>query len=195
MRKHILSICAALAACGIISCTNSSRTVIGIVYDASMNNIMLVTEKGDTMDISTMNTDPANVPGVLIDDSVRITYRNLHVDGMKVRTAERLEILAHSPYYYIQGTWLELNPIDSATMQGFRLEPDGTAASIGMATLQLRSWDLEPFRELLLLETESIGNGQTILGTDTLRVERLDADSLILGRPEGGTIWRLARLK
>lgn len=193
MKKYSIKVWAAVAAvCGMISCTNAPRTVSGVVYDASMNNIMLITENGDTMDISTMNADPANVPGVLIDDSVRITYRNVAVDGMKVRTAERLEVLAHSPYYYIQGTWLEPNPIDPSTVQGFRLEPDGTAASIGMATLQLRSWDLEPFRELLLLETESIGNGQTIAGTDTLHVERLDADSLVLTQ-HGAVVWRLAR--
>ena len=74
------------------------QTVTGVVVDASMNNIMVRTDAGDTVDISTMDTDPAKVPGVLIDDSVRVVCAGKDVDGVKVLTAQELTVTVHSPY-------------------------------------------------------------------------------------------------
>ena len=45
-----------------------------------------------------------------------------------------------------------------------------------MATLAFQQWNLENGE--LLLKSQSIGNGQTIEGTDTLRIDKLNADSL-----------------
>lgn len=100
---------AAALAVGLVSCGGAAgpQTVTGVVVDASMNNIMVRTDAGDTVDISTMDTDPAKVPGVLIDDSVRVVCAGKDVDGVKVLTAQELTVTVHSPYYYIQGTWLD----------------------------------------------------------------------------------------
>lgn len=38
------------------------QTLSGVVFDASMNNIIVITTKGDTVDISTMDTDPPKFP-------------------------------------------------------------------------------------------------------------------------------------
>lgn len=122
-----------------------------------MNNIMVRTDAGDTVDISTMDTDPAKVPGVLIDDSVRVVCAGKDVDGVKVLTAQELTVTVHSPYYYIQGTWLEPNPIKASEMQGVTLEADGSAVSVGMATLQFKNWSLADGK--VMLTAESIGNG------------------------------------
>lgn len=178
---------------GFISCMQKGpETVNGIVFDASMNNITLITDKGDTMNISTMDADPAKVPGVLINDSVKVIYVKEHVGGVDVLKATGLAVTAHSPYFYIQGAWAEPNPIDAKDIQGFKLNQDGTASSINMATLEINSWNLEG--KDLILGYKSIGNGLTFEGQDTLNIVKLNADSLILSENNQIT-WRLARQK
>ena len=78
----------------------------------------------------------------------------------------------------VTGTWLQPVPGLPGTEQGFTLAADGRASSVGMATLQYETWRQEDDR--LILTGKSIGNGQTIAFTDTFRIERLTADSLVL---------------
>ena len=160
-------------AAGLTACApETPQSVHGIVTDASMNDILVVTDQGDTVAISTMDADPAKVPGVLVDDSVTVTCIGEKVGGNRILKATELVVTAHSPYYYIQGKWVEPNPINADEVQGFELKQDGE----------------------LLLKSQSIGNGQTIEGTDTLRIDKLNADSLVLSR-DGNVLWRLARQK
>jgi len=77
-------------------------------------------------------------------------------------------------------------------MQGFTLNQNGTASSVNMATLLIKNWNLDNWT--LTLQYESIGNKQTITGTDTLNVVKIDADSLVLAR-KTNVMWRLARQK
>lgn len=193
MKKTILlSVCAALLLGSIVACkkTSSTRVINGIVYDASMNNITIITNQGDTVNVSTMNTDPQKVPGVLLLDSVEVTCKNERENDIDILKAENLVITAHSPYYYIQGSWSEPNPINSKEVQGFTLNQNGTARSINMATLVMKNWSLE--NRTLLLQYQSIGNNQTIEGTDTLNIVKLNADSLVLSK-NGYIVWRLKR--
>lgn len=78
----------------------------------------------------------------------------------------------------IVGNWMEVMPADMPFEQGMTLNADGTAASIGMATLKYESWSLEDGK--LVLKGKSIGNGQTIDFSDTLEVVVLTADSMRL---------------
>lgn len=195
MKKLIyLSASAALLLSVITSCKQVPTTQIidGIVYDASMNNITVISDQGDTVNISTMDANPQKVPGVLLNDSVKVTCSNENIDGNRVLKATELTVTVHSPYYYIQGTWLEPNPINAQEMQGFTLNPNGTAQSVNMATLLIKNWNLD--NKTLTLQYESIGNKQTIMGTDTLSITKIDADSLILSK-NTNVIWRLARKK
>lgn len=80
------------------------------------------------------------------------------------------------------GNWLEVMPANSQFTQGVTLNADGTAASIGMATLKYESWSLSDGH--LVLNGKSIGNGQTIDFSDTLEVISLNADSMKLGKGE-----------
>lgn len=195
MKKLVyLSASVAFLLAGIISCKQVPPTQIinGIVYDASMNNITVISDKGDTINISTMGANPQKVPGVLLNDSVRITCAHEDIDGVKILKATELTVTVHSPYYYIQGTWLEPNPINQKEMQGFTLNQNGTASSVNMATLLMKNWNLDNWT--LTLQYESIGNKQTITGIDTLNVIKISADSLVLAR-KADVIWRLARQK
>ena len=195
MKKLIyLSASAALLLSVITSCklVPTTQIINGIVYDASMNNITVISDQGDTVNISTMDANPQKVPGVLLNDSVKVTCSNENIDGNRVLKATELTVTVHSPYYYIQGTWLEPNPINAQEMQGFTLNPNGTAQSVNMATLLIKNWNLD--NKTLTLQYESIGNKQTIMGTDTLSITKIDADSLILSK-NTNVIWRLARKK
>ena len=183
-----------ILAIGVLSCKQPSveKTVTGTVIDATMNNIVLVSDAGDTLNISTMDTDPATVPGVLLNDYVNITYKVEKMEDVALLQAKALTIIRHSPYFYIAGTWVEPNPINPDEMQGFTLNQDGTASSVNMETLIFKSWAFDT--QTLMLTNESIGNKQTLIGTDTLTIVKLDADSLVLARREG-SLWHLARQK
>ena len=67
--------------------------------------------------------------------------------------------------------------------QGFRLEADGAAESVGMTILQLETWRREG-GDLLLPGRSS--NGQTVRMVDTLRILRLTADTLAVARGADG---------
>lgn len=66
------------------------------------------------------------------------------------------------------GRWLEETTSEQAFTQGFELKPDGTASSIGMATLLYEKWNLNGTQ--LILSGKSIGNGQTIDFSDEWQI-------------------------
>ena len=83
MKKLIYLFVLAVLAGSISSCKQENRPQIvnGIVYDATMNNITLITGKGDTINISTMDANPDKVPGVLLEDSVEVTCIKEKIEG------------------------------------------------------------------------------------------------------------------
>lgn len=86
----------------------------------------------------------------------------------------------------VVGAWIM--PIEGqlGEIQGIDLKEDGTASSINMATLVYQSWDQNG--DDLYLTVKSIGNGMTIEGVDTLKIEKLTSDSLILESNYGYTL-------
>ncbi len=78
------------------------------------------------------------------------------------------------------GSWIEVMPENLKYVQGVTLNADGTAASIGMATLKYETWSLKDNK--LILNGKSIGNRQTLEFSDTLDVVVLTPDSLTLLR-------------
>lgn len=85
----------------------------------------------------------------------------------------------------IEGSWIEPVPGIPDMQQGVKLEKGGKASSINMATLQYEKWEKKGNQ--LILSGNSIGNHQTISFSDTLSIEELTADRLIL-KKEGLTI-------
>lgn len=82
----------------------------------------------------------------------------------------------------IEGDWIEPVPGMENMIQGISLKTDGKASSINMATLQYEKWEQKD--NLLILSGTSIGNHQTLSFTDTLKIEKLTEDSLILRKGE-----------
>jgi hypothetical protein len=86
----------------------------------------------------------------------------------------------------IIGSWII--PVDGqpGKMQGIRLDEDGEASSINMATLVYKYWKQQG--DELYLTVKSIGNGVEIEGIDTLKIEKLTTDSLVLNSNYGYTL-------
>ena len=86
----------------------------------------------------------------------------------------------------IIGSWIM--PIDGqpGKMQGIRLDEDGEASSINMATLVYKYWEQQG--DELYLTVKSIGNGVEIEGIDTLKIEKFTTDSLVLNSNYGYTL-------
>lgn len=78
----------------------------------------------------------------------------------------------------IEGKWVEPIPGMENQMQGVNLEQGGKASSINMATLQYETWEQQG--DKLLLTGKSIGNGMTLSFTDTLTIEQLTENELVL---------------
>ena len=89
----------------------------------------------------------------------------------------------------IYGIWTQPVPGIPDAVQGFVLEKNGNASSINMATLSYEKWEQDGTS--LILSGKSIGNGQTILFSDTMEVERLTPDSLFLRK--GNLVLQYAR--
>ena len=87
------------------------------------------------------------------------------------------------------GKWVQPVPGSPDLQQGFELEEDGKASYVNMATLRYETW--QQTGKCLILTGKSIGNRQTIPFADTLNIEKLTPDSLILTK---GHLWlRYAR--
>lgn len=85
----------------------------------------------------------------------------------------------------IEGRWTEPIP-GMEGRQGFVLQADGSAASVGMQTLRYDRWERRGDR--LILQGRSLGNGQTIRFSDTLTIRTLTADRLVLRRDDGAEL-------
>lgn len=86
----------------------------------------------------------------------------------------------------IVGSWVMPIEGQPGKMQGIKLEEGGDASSINMATLVYKYWEQQGNN--LYLTVKSIGNGIEIEGIDTLKIEKLTADSLVLNSNYGYTL-------
>ena len=81
MRTLLLSFAIVGLLCGCSSKSNYSEAR-GIVCDATMNTVTIVTDDNDTLSFSTVDTDKSGVDGLLLGDTAEITYRGKYEKGM-----------------------------------------------------------------------------------------------------------------
>ena len=81
------------------------------------------------------------------------------------------------------GRWQEEATPNKSYIQGFELRPDGTASSIGMATLKYEAWAIKGTD--LILSGKSIGNGQTIDFSDEWQIIEISPSHLRLQNNNG----------
>lgn len=187
-----------------VSCRNSGGDdepkldyAQGRVVATSMNDIVLLVSS-DSVSFSTVEADPFIVPGVLLDDVVKIGYVKTRQDGETVLAAQSLEFLKRSPYYYIKGSWSAPveNPVEGGpSEQGFVLLNDGSARNIGKFISGLKAWKLVGNTLTLISETEASvstkGRKATKGGkkvkemmdvTDVFNIVSIDSETLVLAR-------------
>lgn len=74
-----------LAALGILcfmrSCSSGMTSSKGIVCDATMNTVAIVTDKNDTLSFSTMNANKEEVDGLLLNDTLEVFYTGKYTPG------------------------------------------------------------------------------------------------------------------
>ena len=81
MRTLLLSFAIVGLLCGCSSKSDSGKAR-GIVCDATMNTVTIVTDDNDTLSFSTVDTDKSGVDGLLLGDTAEITYRGKYEKGM-----------------------------------------------------------------------------------------------------------------
>ena len=76
-----------LAALGVLcfmgSCSSGMTSSKGIVCDATMNTVAIVTDKNDTLSFSTMNANKEEVDGLLLNDTLEVFYTGKYTPGMQ----------------------------------------------------------------------------------------------------------------
>ena len=153
-----------------------------------MKKIFVVVSAMMGLMTSCNQTVEKSVTGIVCDatmNGVTVDYKVM--DGINVAESWQVKPVVAE---LIIGAWTK--PISGMDGEdGFLLAADGKAASINSATLVYKTWKREG--DKLIMDIESIGNGQTIASTDTMNVLKLDKDSLILDNR--GMIMRYHRVR
>lgn len=69
--------------CFMTSCSPEMTSSKGIVCDASMNTVSIVTDKNDTLSFSTMDANKEEVNGLLLNDTLEVFYSGKYTPGMQ----------------------------------------------------------------------------------------------------------------
>lgn len=64
------------------SCMSTEKSSKGIVCDATMNTVAIVTDKNDTLSFSTMDANKDEVDGLLLNDTLEVFYNGKYSPGM-----------------------------------------------------------------------------------------------------------------
>lgn len=170
--KNVIILSAILLFSVASCCSNTPKTVKGVVVDATMNTV-LVKDGVDTLSFSTMDAERICPTGILLGDSIEVFYNGKLEKGLTVANVAAKIIT--TPQFL--GSWVQPIP-GMEGEQGFTLNADGTASSINMATLLYQSWKYDNGNLLLL--GESLGNGMTINFVDTaMFVAPIDTLSIV----------------
>ena len=189
MKKIIFAAIAAIVC--LAACKQSALSVEGKVVDATMNNLVIATDDGE-ITINIMDADPTKVEGVLLGDIVKVSYNQVPAGGENfINVVESLVVTAPSYYRVIAGSWLAKG-VNDADFYGFTLAEDGSAKSINNLTFRVKEWVLDG--EELVLTGEADSTGTVVSRTVVYKIDRLDADSLILSNKETGSVeWACGR--
>lgn len=65
------------------SCTPKATSSKGIVYDATMNTVTIITDQNDTLSFSTMDANKEEVNSLLLNDTLEVYYTGKYTPGME----------------------------------------------------------------------------------------------------------------
>ena len=78
---------AAIALCtGItFACSPKASMVKGVICDATINTLTVVSEEGDTLSFSTLDTERVVTDGILLDDTAIVYHSGKYKTGMEAQ--------------------------------------------------------------------------------------------------------------
>lgn len=68
-----------------MSCSPKTSTVKGVICDATMNTLTIVTEANDTLSFGTANAEKTATDGILLNDTAIVSYEGKYNVGMDAR--------------------------------------------------------------------------------------------------------------
>ncbi len=174
MKKAIVSFsCAVLAA----ACTPKQTCVKGVIVDATMNTISIVSQQGDTLRFGTADAERSTPDGILLNDSATVCYTGPYSDGI---SALKIEVSGKSG------------------LLGGDRDDHGCIGSAGYTWSAVRQDCIQIFEQGV--RTESVdGDGAAfiVFSPDSAQVELFFSDGRpneILDRralPDGGYAWNV----
>lgn len=78
--KIILLILGLLCLLG--GCSSDVHSSKGVIWEATMNTVGIVTANNDTLLFSTMNANKKDVDGLLLNDTLQVFYKGKYKSGM-----------------------------------------------------------------------------------------------------------------
>jgi len=154
---------------------SNDSTIYGLCGEASaMNTLQLITDNGDTLELSTLDAKDQNrvFGGYSVGDRMAVL-------ADRDRTTATLVINETA----LLGNWVMPNPIDGSDETGISIREGGVAESIDQSTIVYRTWRIMNG----LLEIVSIREGGgDVEETNLYEIISLGNDSLVyksVGRP------------
>ena len=154
---------------------SNDSTIYGLCGEASaMNTLQLITDNGDTLELSTLDAQDQNhvLGGYNVGDRMAVLTDRDRVNATLVINETAL-----------LGNWVMPNPIDGSDETGISIREGGVAESIDQSTIVYRTWRIVNG----LLEIVSIREGGgDVEETNLYEIISLGNDSLVyksVGRP------------
>lgn len=85
------------------SCSAEMTSLKGVVCDASMNTVSIVTDKNDTLLFSTVDANKEEVNGLFLNDTLEVFYVGKYMPGMQASK------LIQYPQSFRLGELIEMN--------------------------------------------------------------------------------------
>lgn len=166
------------ALCIMGSCTSGMKSSKGVVCDASMNTVTIVTDKNDTLSFSTMDANKDEVNGLLLKDTLEVYYDGKYTPGM---SATKLVQFPRTP------------------MPGADSDEHGCKASAGYTWSEVQKDCIRVFEKGIRTEAVDGSNESAfiVFSPDSAQVELFFSNrqpNEILDRrglPSGGYAWNM----
>ena len=143
-------------------------TIYGLCgQDVAMNSLQLLTDMGDTMNLSVVEARDNNQVLGNYEPGDRLAVVMSH-DKKVVKTVINETVL--------MGNWLMPNPIDGSSEVGIRIKDGGIAESIEQPSIIYKTWNIIDGKLEINLVREGGGDEEE---TVWYTIDKLDADSLI----------------
>lgn len=137
-----------------------------------MNTLQLITDTGDTLNLSLEKAKEENhvFGGYSVGDKMAVYMK---------KGSEQPSIVVNETT--LLGNWIMPNPIDGSSTLGISIKDGGIAESINQPTMIYKTWRIVDGQLELTLVREGGGDEEE---TNVYTIEKIDADSLIFNEPE-----------